>query len=87
VVETVNAAGDALSVAAVSAKMPDAKRDTVGWALWKAADEGLLKKIAQGIYAPLDYTPPKDLQPSLNGSRADEGDKHEAQHPDAAKDG
>jgi hypothetical protein len=45
-------------------------KNTVGAALWAASNNGLLKKVAAGLYAPLDYIPPPDsLSPGQGGKQ------------------
>jgi hypothetical protein len=37
---------------------PETKRETVNYALWKAAREGRITNLSQGVYAALEYEPP-----------------------------
>lgn len=41
------------------------KRETVNYALWKAEQEGRIKKLSQGVYAALEYEPPAALPPGF----------------------
>jgi hypothetical protein len=57
VVASINAYGGELRPQQVWTMNPGIPPKTIGWALWKAEREGLIKKISQGVYAPLDYEP------------------------------
>jgi len=54
VVEVVNALGAPVQVDDVLPYLNGANRDTAQWALWKADQDGELKRVAKGVYAPLD---------------------------------
>jgi hypothetical protein len=43
------------------------ERKTVNWALWKAHQDKQIKKLSQGVYAPLNYMPPQDALPVSEG--------------------
>lgn len=51
------------NIAEVAEHMPAFNRKTVGWALWKLAEEGVIQKLGHGRYAPLSYRPG---QPTTN---------------------
>lgn len=58
--------GGPATVAEVTEKTnPPIKQKTAGWALWKEAEEGTIKTIANGVYAPLSYQP-EELVPASN---------------------
>jgi hypothetical protein len=46
---------------------PPLKQKTAGWALWKESEEGNVKTIAKGVYAPLSYQPQELVPNSENG--------------------
>ena len=56
--------GGAATVAQVHERMTHFSRKTTGWALWKAEQEGKIRKLSQGVYAPLSYTM-TELQPPI----------------------
>jgi hypothetical protein len=62
VIEEAHAAMDVGQVAEKLLEVMDSpvKKDTVGWALWKAEEEGQLQRVKKGVYAPLDYKPSQD---------------------------
>jgi hypothetical protein len=43
------------------------ERKTINWALWKAAKDKHIKKLSQGVYAPLAYETPQDSLPVSEG--------------------
>jgi len=51
----VDAAPGPVTANDILARIPDAKRETVNWALWHAEDQGRIQRIQQGVYASLDY--------------------------------
>lgn len=56
VVAAVNELGRPIRASDVAAILPaDTAGKTINWALWKSEQEGLIKKLEQGVYAPLDY--------------------------------
>ncbi len=68
--EIIEAAGGPMTVTEVTEKTnPPLKQKTAGWALWKEAEVGTIKAIANGVYAPLSYQP-EELVPS-NGEGGD----------------
>jgi hypothetical protein len=56
--QVVNALGVPTNVAEVAEHMQQFNRKTVGWALWKLAQEDAIHGLGNGRYAPLSYTPP-----------------------------
>lgn len=65
--EIMEAASGPMTVAEVTEKTnPPLKQKTAGWALWKEAEVGNIKTIANGVYAPLSYQP-EELVPAGNG--------------------
>lgn len=68
--EIIDKIGGPASVAEVTEKTnPPIKQKTVGWALWKEAEEGKIKAISNGVYAPLSYQPQELVPPS--GAKGD----------------
>jgi hypothetical protein len=64
VVAIVNERGGPTRAADVMGALPQpSERKTVNWALWKSDQEGLLRKIDTGVYAPLDYASDQDELP------------------------
>lgn len=54
VVEVVNALNAPVRVDDVLVHLPEgANRDTAQWALWKGVQDGALKRVAKGVYAPI----------------------------------
>lgn len=55
VIAELDSIGGPISVAGLSARMPEFSRKTVGWALWKASKDGQALNLETGVYAPLSY--------------------------------
>lgn len=71
VVPIVNELGGRVTIAQLSERMPNFKKKTVGWALWKATKEQRIKRVGQGVYAPLDYVELSEPNPFLAGMTED----------------
>jgi hypothetical protein len=54
--------------------LPDVKRKTIGWALWKAHNDGLIRRVGKGLYAPLDWQGESLLAQIPAGDGRDRGD-------------
>lgn len=68
-VQIVTQEGEPMSVGEVAAVLPDVKRKTVGWALWRAAQDDELVALGNGVYAPPDHVSDQDeLLASRNGA-------------------
>ena len=68
--EIIESIGGPATVAEVTEKTnPPIKQKTVGWALWKEAEQGTIRTVSNGVYAPLSYQP-QELVPS-NEERGD----------------
>jgi hypothetical protein len=68
--EIIEDIGGPATVAEVTEKTnPPIKQKTVGWALWKEAEQGAIRTVANGVYAPLSYQP-EELVPA-NAERGD----------------
>lgn len=69
VIRVVNEHGRPMRAAEVGAII-GGKRNTVSAAMWGAAKRERLKKVGEGLYAPMDYQPDATDVMSLNGAAA-----------------
>jgi hypothetical protein len=69
VVGILNREGREMRTAEIRALAPmTVKPDTISWALWRAAKDGLIQRLAKGRYAPRDWGPTNpDLDFPSNG--------------------